>query len=84
MPSGRGPVPIDLDAVTDLLRTALGARDVEVDVQDGELTATIETGGTVLSPGQAHAAAMAALPGHDTAMAPHRYVLGDGSGSGRE
>ncbi|MFF0387344.1 condensation domain-containing protein [Kitasatospora sp. NPDC004615] len=75
---------IDLDAVTDLLRAALDARNVEVDVQEGELTATADTGGTVLTPGQAHAAVMAALPGHDTAMAPHRYVLNGGSGSGRD
>ncbi|WP_241844266.1 condensation domain-containing protein [Kitasatospora sp. CB01950] len=72
---------IDLDAVADLLRTALGAREVEVRYEDGELTVRSDT---ALTPGQAHAAVMAALPGHDTAMAPHRYVLGGGTGSGRD
>ncbi|MFJ8440713.1 condensation domain-containing protein [Kitasatospora griseola] len=75
---------IDLDAVADLLRAELDAKDVEVQWQDGELTATVDTGDRVLTPEQAHAAVMAALPGHDTAMAPHRYRLNGGSGSGRD
>ncbi|MFD5559979.1 condensation domain-containing protein [Kitasatospora griseola] len=75
---------IDLDAVADLLRAALDAKDVEVHWQGGELTATVDTGGRALTPEQAHAAVMAALPGHDTAMAPHRYQLTGGSGSGRD
>ncbi|KDN81465.1 condensation domain-containing protein [Kitasatospora cheerisanensis] len=74
---------IDLDAVADLVRTALGARDVEVHWQDEELTAVVDTGGTVRTPEEAHSAVMAALPGHDTAMAPQRYVLNGGTGSGR-
>ncbi|MFD8593568.1 condensation domain-containing protein [Kitasatospora sp. NPDC059646] len=74
---------IDLDAVTDLLRSALGARNAEVHWNNGELTAMADTGETSWTPEQAHAAVMAALPGHDTAMAPHRYVLNGGTGSGR-
>ncbi len=74
---------IDLDAVADLVRTALGARDVEVHWQNEELTAVVDTGETVRTPEQAHSAVMAALPGHDTAMAPQRYVLNGGTGSGR-
>ncbi|MGW4379944.1 condensation domain-containing protein [Kitasatospora sp. NPDC004531] len=73
---------IDLDAVADLVRAALDdARNVEVHYQDGELTATADSSTT---PRQAHAAVMAALPGHDTAMAPHRYVLTGGTGTGRD
>ncbi|WP_051732275.1 condensation domain-containing protein [Kitasatospora phosalacinea] len=75
---------VDLDAVADLLRTALPAtRDIEVTWEDGELRAVIDTGTDPLTPEQAHAAVMAALPGHDTAMAPQRYVLPHGTGTGR-
>ncbi|WP_282203518.1 condensation domain-containing protein [Kitasatospora fiedleri] len=75
---------VDLDAVADLLRTALPTlRDVEVTWEEGELTATADTGPDPLTPEQAHAAVMAALPGHDTAMAPQRYVLPHGAGTGR-
>ncbi|QKW22923.1 hypothetical protein HUT16_30975 [Kitasatospora sp. NA04385] len=75
---------VDLDAVADLLRAALpAARDIEVAWEEGELTATVDTGTAPLTPEQAHAAVMAALPGHDTAMAPQRYVLPHATGTGR-
>ncbi|RPE29176.1 condensation domain-containing protein [Kitasatospora cineracea] len=76
---------IDLDAVADLLRTALPtARDIEVTWENDELIATIDPGPTPLTPTRAHTAVMAALPGHDTAMAPQRYVLPHGTGTGRD
>ncbi|MFG2825743.1 condensation domain-containing protein [Kitasatospora sp. NPDC048365] len=75
---------IDLDAVADLVRTALDPQDVDVEHADGRLTARITTRGRALTPAEAHAAVMAALPGHDRAMAPHHYVLTPyGEGPGR-
>ncbi|RKE22676.1 condensation domain-containing protein [Streptomyces sp. TLI_171] len=75
---------VDLDAVADLLRTALPVVDADVTCADGVLTARIGTTGEPLTPREAHAAVMAALPGHDTAMAPHHYLLPGGGGSGRD
>ncbi len=43
--------------------------------QDGALTAYIATGGTPLTPAQAHTALMDALPGRPGVLAPRRYVI---------
>ncbi|MEV4555521.1 condensation domain-containing protein [Kitasatospora sp. NPDC049285] len=74
---------VDLDAVADLLRTVLAVKDVEVTWENGELTATVESG-CELTPTEAHAAVVAALSWRDTVTAPQRYVLPAGTGSGRD
>ncbi|MCX4744502.1 condensation domain-containing protein [Kitasatospora sp. NBC_01287] len=91
---------IDLAAVRELLTEALTepltepltearGRVGEVTVKDGRLTAYLESAGAPLTPESAHAAVLAALPEHHTAMAPHHYVIRDGDlvlaeGSGRD
>ncbi|RKE22675.1 condensation domain-containing protein [Streptomyces sp. TLI_171] len=78
-----GPNWVDLDAVADRVRAVLAVKDADVSWENGELTATVPTG-CALSPTEAHAAMVAALSWRDTVMAPHRYVLPSGTGTGRE
>ncbi|MGW6919190.1 condensation domain-containing protein [Kitasatospora sp. NPDC054939] len=67
----------DLAAVRALLGEALGpaVTDIRVTVADDRLTAHLATTDPALTPEAAHRAVVAALPGHDTAIAPARYVL---------
>ncbi|MFJ1754109.1 condensation domain-containing protein [Kitasatospora sp. NPDC088134] len=74
---------VDLDAVADRVRAVLGVKDVEVTFEGGELTATVPAG-CELSPTGAHAAIVADLSWRDTVMAPQRYVLPAGTGTGRD
>ncbi|MET8544356.1 condensation domain-containing protein [Kitasatospora sp. NPDC004799] len=64
---------IDLAAVRDLLRTALG--DHRLSVVEGRLVVELSSPDPGFGPAEAHRAVVAALPGRDTAMAPHRYVV---------
>nr|BFD95331.1 condensation domain-containing protein [Kitasatospora sp. Xyl93] len=64
---------IDLAAVHDLLRTALG--DHRLSVAEGRLVAEVTASDPAFGPAEAHRAVVAALPGRDTAMAPHHYVV---------
>ncbi|GHF72493.1 hypothetical protein GCM10018790_57950 [Kitasatospora xanthocidica] len=64
---------IDLAAVRDLLHAALGEH--RLTCTGGELVAEVTTADPGLDPAAAHRAVVAALPGRDTAMAPHRYVV---------
>ncbi|MFF7588259.1 condensation domain-containing protein [Kitasatospora purpeofusca] len=68
---------IDLAAVRTLVGEALGARATAVDLgfEDGRLTARIATTDQDLTPAEAHRAVVAALPGRETAMAPHHYAV---------
>lgn len=67
---------IDLAAVRALLEAALGARaDIELALDEGRLTARLTSADHALTPAVAHHAVVAALPGRDTAMAPHHYVV---------
>ncbi|MFI6154933.1 condensation domain-containing protein [Kitasatospora sp. NPDC051170] len=67
---------IDLAAVRALLREALGAdAEIRIALEEAALTAEITTPDAALTPGVAHAAVVAALPGRDTAMAPHHYLI---------
>ncbi|MFD0401505.1 condensation domain-containing protein [Kitasatospora sp. NPDC127121] len=67
---------IDLAAVRALLEAALGARaDIELALDEGRLTARLTSADHELTPAVAHHAVVAALPGRDTAMAPHHYVV---------
>ncbi|MER7757574.1 condensation domain-containing protein [Kitasatospora sp. NPDC097643] len=73
---------IDLAAVRELLDTALGTPGTpgapartEVELVDGRLVARIATEDRTLTPAAAHGAVVDALPGRDTAMAPHYYVV---------
>ncbi|GAA1388130.1 condensation domain-containing protein [Kitasatospora putterlickiae] len=72
-----GPDWIDLAAVRTLLSDALGPAAEAIDLTRSEdgLTARIATADPGLTPATAHRAVIAALPGRDTAMAPHHYVL---------
>ncbi|MGF1427143.1 condensation domain-containing protein [Kitasatospora sp. LaBMicrA B282] len=79
---------IDLAAVHELLAAALDCPG-ELDLVEDRLTATLHPDDPALTPRAAHAAVLAALPQHHTAMAPHHYVLHtpDGrrsEGSGRD
>ncbi|BAJ32288.1 hypothetical protein KSE_65290 [Kitasatospora setae KM-6054] len=74
---------VDLDAVADRLRTVLAVKDVEVSWQNEELTAEIGAG-CPLTPTEAHTAVVDALSWRDTVMAPQRYLLPNGTGTGRE
>ncbi|MFF2353702.1 condensation domain-containing protein [Kitasatospora sp. NPDC058115] len=68
---------IDLGAVRALLADALGPAAAAVDLtrtEDG-LAARIATDDPDLTPAAVHRAVLAALPGHETAMAPHHYTL---------
>ncbi|MFE0461753.1 condensation domain-containing protein [Kitasatospora sp. NPDC058965] len=79
---------IELAAVAELVREAVDA-GCEVSLDGGELTAVIELpADPARGPAEVHAAVVAALPRHHTAIAPQRYVLHspDGTtvtGSGR-
>jgi hypothetical protein len=65
---------IDLDAVRALLVATLGAETrPRAEVVDGRLTVHLDS--AELTPATAHLAMVAALPGHDTAMAPHHYAV---------
>ncbi|MFJ9608593.1 condensation domain-containing protein [Kitasatospora sp. NPDC101176] len=80
---------VDLSAVRGLLEEAIGSRaSVEVDVESGELVATLTFSGASVEPAEVHRAVVAALPGRDTAVAPHRYVVrgseGVVAGDGRD
>ncbi|MFC1411639.1 condensation domain-containing protein [Streptacidiphilus sp. N1-12] len=84
---------IDLDAVRDLLASVLGpAVDLRLETAGGRLTAHLVGDAAALDPVAVHRAVVAALPGRDTAMAPHHYVLHQGDlggpvavrGSGRD
>ncbi|MFJ8430956.1 condensation domain-containing protein [Kitasatospora sp. NPDC094019] len=68
---------IDLAAVRALVADALGARATAVDLghREGRLTARIATADRDLTPADAHRAVVAALPGRETAMAPHHYAV---------
>ncbi|MEV7598301.1 condensation domain-containing protein [Kitasatospora sp. NPDC089797] len=75
---------IDLAAVRALVDTALDAvLDPALDpaaghrltVEDGRLTAELTTADPHLTPADVHRAVVAALPGRDTAMAPHHYRI---------
>lgn len=67
---------IDLAAVRVLLREALGAdAQIRLALEDAALTAEITTSDASLTPGVAHDAVVSALPGRDTAMAPHHYLV---------
>ncbi|MFJ7277782.1 condensation domain-containing protein [Kitasatospora sp. NPDC098663] len=67
---------IDLAAVRALLEAALGARaEIELALDEGRLTARLTSADRELTPAVAHHAVVAALPGRDTAMAPHHYVV---------
>ncbi|WP_158844917.1 condensation domain-containing protein [Streptomyces sp. NRRL WC-3742] len=67
---------IDLAAVRALLREALGPEaEIRLALEDAALTAEITTPDASLTPGVAHVAVVAALPGRDTAMAPHHYLI---------
>ncbi|MGW4805294.1 condensation domain-containing protein [Kitasatospora sp. NPDC004272] len=74
---------VDLDALADRLRTVLDVKDVEVTWQNEELTAVVREGCT-LTPTEAHTAVVDALSWRDTLMAPQRYVLPAGAGTGRD
>ncbi|MFF4342508.1 condensation domain-containing protein [Kitasatospora sp. NPDC001540] len=74
---------VDLDAVADRLRTVLAVKDVEVTWENDELTATVREGCT-LTPTEAHTAVVDALSWRDTLMVPQRYVLPNGTGTGRD
>ncbi|MER7706750.1 condensation domain-containing protein [Kitasatospora sp. NPDC097605] len=68
---------VDLAAVRALLSDALGAAAAAIDLtltEDG-LAARIATADPDLTPAAVHRAVMAALPGRETAMAPHHYTL---------
>ncbi|MFE7588499.1 condensation domain-containing protein [Kitasatospora sp. NPDC057512] len=64
---------IDLRAVRELLRTALGEH--RLSEEEGKLVVELATGDPSFGPVEAHRAVVAALPGRDTAMAPHHYVV---------
>ncbi|GAA1157362.1 hypothetical protein F4556_000187 [Kitasatospora gansuensis] len=79
---------IDLAAVRELLTHALGADTrPTVTVEQGRLTARLDSGERALTPAGAHLAVLAALSERQTAMAPQYYVI-DGAvpaeGSGRD
>ncbi|CAM5530748.1 condensation domain-containing protein [Streptomyces tanashiensis] len=64
--------------VADVLSGALGGVPVHVadDASEGDgLTAFVACGGTPLTPAEAHAALMDALPGRPGVLAPRRYVI---------
>ncbi|MEV0531597.1 condensation domain-containing protein [Kitasatospora sp. NPDC050463] len=65
---------VDLDAVRALVVEALGAA-TRVEFDDGRLVARIATADPGLTPLVAHRTVIGALPGRDTAMAPHHYVV---------
>ncbi|MEV7773766.1 condensation domain-containing protein [Kitasatospora sp. NPDC086791] len=73
---------VDLDAVEALLESSLGPHRLVF--SDGELVAEIETVDPAFDPAAAHRAVVAALPGRDTAMAPHRYVVRRATPDGEE
>ncbi|MFJ8622460.1 condensation domain-containing protein [Kitasatospora sp. NPDC093550] len=73
---------IDLAAVRDLLDAAVGSHRLAF--RDNELVAEITTADPALDPAAAHRAVVAALPGRDTAMAPHRYVVRRATPDGEE
>ncbi|MGW2868960.1 condensation domain-containing protein [Kitasatospora sp. NPDC001225] len=64
---------IDLAAVRELLRTALGEH--RLSEEEGKLVVELATVDPSFGPVEAHRAVVAALPGRDTAMAPHHYVV---------
>ncbi|MFI2610461.1 condensation domain-containing protein [Kitasatospora sp. NPDC018619] len=64
---------IDLAAVRRLLQAALG--DHELSVRDGRLAVELSCDDPGFGPAEAHRAVIAALPGRDTAMAPHHYTV---------
>ncbi|MFE1318745.1 condensation domain-containing protein [Kitasatospora phosalacinea] len=74
---------VDLDALADRLRTVLAVKDVEVTWENDELTALVREG-CPLTPTEAHTAVVDSLSWRDTLMAPQRYVLPNGTGTGRE
>ncbi|MFD8086905.1 condensation domain-containing protein [Kitasatospora sp. NPDC059722] len=78
---------IDLAALRTVLAEVLGAAAV-VECVDGRLVARLTTGDPALTPAVAHRAVVAALPGRDTVMAPHHYVVhgpgGTTEGDGRD
>jgi hypothetical protein len=66
---------VELAAVAALVREALDL-DAEITFADGELTATLELpAGSAVTPAEAHAAVVATLAHHHTALAPQHYVL---------
>ncbi len=64
---------VDLAAVRELLDSTLGPH--RLSLVDGSLVADLTTEDPGFDPAAAHRAVVAALPGRDTAMAPHRYVV---------
>ncbi|MFB7614819.1 condensation domain-containing protein [Kitasatospora sp. NPDC056181] len=86
---------IDLDAARSLVADALGGAarasgvtsgitaeilGTAVELVDGRLVARIATRRPGLTPLAAHRAVVAAIPGRDTAMAPHHYVVHTATG----
>ncbi|MFF1903751.1 condensation domain-containing protein [Kitasatospora sp. NPDC058218] len=65
---------VDLDAVRALVADVLGAA-TRVEFDDGRLVARIATADPGLTPLVAHRTVIGALPGRDTVMAPHHYVV---------
>ncbi|WP_369182104.1 condensation domain-containing protein [Streptomyces sp. Y1] len=64
---------VDLAAVRGLLDATLGPHQLRLD--EGRLVAELVSADPALDPAAAHRAVVAALPGRDTAMAPHHYVV---------
>ncbi|MER7578514.1 condensation domain-containing protein [Kitasatospora sp. NPDC097691] len=73
---------IDLAAVRALVDTAVGPH--RLSLAEGRLVAEIATDDPALDPATAHRAVVAALPGRDTAMAPHHYVVRRATADGEE
>ncbi|MFF7443702.1 condensation domain-containing protein [Streptomyces sp. NPDC008122] len=61
--------------VAEVLGGALGGVPVQVTPDDDGLTAYLACGGSPLTPADAHAALMDALPGRPGVLAPRRYVI---------
>ncbi|MEU1231307.1 condensation domain-containing protein [Streptomyces sp. NPDC005828] len=61
--------------VAEVLSGALGGVPVQVTPDEDGLTAYLACGGSPLTPADAHAALMDALPGRPGVLAPRRYVI---------
>ncbi|MEU8109895.1 condensation domain-containing protein [Nonomuraea muscovyensis] len=77
----------DLDAVERMLGEVLDVRAARVETESGEdgkprIAAHLWPARERLTADDAHAACMAALPGRQTAVAPHRYVIHPVTGTG--
>ena len=70
---------VELAQARRLVAEALPAYQSNVFFQGDALHAYVAGGGRPVTPRDAHRACVAALPGRDGAMAPHRYVVCDGA-----